>query len=193
MEALKPLLMGLFEKRRAFKFIIYVQDYSETDPKTREGMDLTRVTTRDLIAKYGLDDNTVDFIGHALALHRDDCYLNEPALDIVKRMKLEFNEEGKVIGVTSEGETAKCKKVVCDPSYLPNKVRNVGKVARAIAIMSHPIPNTNESHSMQVLDFSVDLSAAEEGIAKLHVVLELIIVLCSKCTELLKLPYPWRW
>ncbi|KAM1116682.1 hypothetical protein TB2_007055 [Malus domestica] len=160
MEALKPLLMRLFEKRRAFKFIIYVQNYSETDPKTHERMDLTRVTTRDLIAKYGLDDNTVDFIGHALALHRDDCYLNEPALDIVKRMKLEFNEEGKVIGVTSEGETAKCKKVVCDPSYLPNKVRNVGKVARAIAIMSHPIPNTNESHSMQVLDFSVDLSAA---------------------------------
>lgn len=26
------------------------------------------------------------------------------------------------MGVTSEGETAKAKKVVCDPSYLPNKV-----------------------------------------------------------------------
>ncbi|GER34202.1 Rab GDP dissociation inhibitor [Striga asiatica] len=149
--------------------------------------------------KYGLDDNTVDFIGHALALHRDDRYLNEPALDTVKRMKLyaeslarfaggspyiyplyglgelpqafarlsavyggtymlnkpdckvEFGDEGKVCGVTSEGETAKCKKVVCDPSYLPNKVRKVGKVARAIAIMSHPIPNTNDSHSAQVI------------------------------------------
>jgi hypothetical protein len=30
----------------------------------------------------------VDFIGHALALHRDDRYLNEPALDTVKRMKV---------------------------------------------------------------------------------------------------------
>lgn len=38
--------------------------------------------------KYGLDDNTVDFIGHALALHRDDRYLDEPALDTVKRMKV---------------------------------------------------------------------------------------------------------
>ncbi|KAM2452486.1 hypothetical protein TB1_009307 [Malus domestica] len=28
-------------------------------------------------------------------------------------------------------------------------VMKVGKVARAIAIMSHPIPNTNESHSVQ--------------------------------------------
>lgn len=36
--------------------------------------------------------------------------------------QVEFDENGKVIGVTSEGETAKCKKVVCDPSYLPDKV-----------------------------------------------------------------------
>ena len=38
--------------------------------------------------KYGLDDNTIDFIGHALALHSDDRYLAEPALDTVKRMKV---------------------------------------------------------------------------------------------------------
>ncbi|GFY82824.1 RAB GDP dissociation inhibitor 2 [Actinidia rufa] len=199
MEALKSPLMGIFEKRRARKFFIYVQDYNESDPKTHEGMDLSRVTTRELIAKYGLDDNTVDFIGHSLALHRDDRYLDEPAFDTVKRMKLyaeslarfqggspyiyplyglgelpqafarlsavyggtymlnkpeckvEFNEEGKAIGVTSEGETARCKKVVCDPSYLPNKVRKVGRVARAIAIMNHPIPNTIDSHSVQVI------------------------------------------
>lgn len=36
--------------------------------------------------------------------------------------KVEFDGDGKAIGVTSEGETAKCKKVVCDPSYLPDKV-----------------------------------------------------------------------
>ncbi|KAK3444352.1 hypothetical protein EUGRSUZ_A00408 [Eucalyptus grandis] len=172
MEALQTPLMGMFQKRRARKFFIYVQDYDENDPKTHEGMDLTLLTTRELIAKYGLDDNTIDFIGHAMALHRDDRYLNEPALDTVKRMKafarlsavyggtymlnkpeckVEFNDEGQVIGVTSEGETAKCKKVVCDPSYLPNKVRKIGKVARAISIMGHPIPNTNDSHSVQVI------------------------------------------
>ncbi|XP_024032704.1 guanosine nucleotide diphosphate dissociation inhibitor 2-like, partial [Morus notabilis] len=79
------------------------------------------------------------------AVYGGTCMLNKP------ECKVEFNEEGKVIGVTSEGETARCKKVVCDPSYLPNKVRKVGKVARAIAIMSHPIPNTNDSHSVQVI------------------------------------------
>ncbi|XP_062100337.1 guanosine nucleotide diphosphate dissociation inhibitor At5g09550-like [Humulus lupulus] len=198
-EALKSPLMGLFEKRRARKFFIYVQDYEDSDPKSHEGLDLNKVTARDLISKYGLDDNTVDFIGHALALHRNDTYLDEPALDFVKRVKLyaeslarfqggspyiyphyglgelpqgfarlsavyggtymlgkpeckvEFDENGKAYGVTSEGETAKCKKVVCDPSYLSDKVKKVGKVARAICIMSHPIPHTNDSHSAQVI------------------------------------------
>lgn len=198
-EALKSPLMGLFEKRRARKFFIYVQDYEDSDPKSHEGLDLNKVTARDLISKYGLDDNTVDFIGHALALYRDDAYLDEPALDFVKRVKLyaeslarfqggspyiyphyglgelpqgfarlsavyggtymlgkpeckvEFDENGRAFGVTSEGETARCKKVVCDPSYLPAKVKKVGKVARAICIMSQPIPHTNDSHSAQVI------------------------------------------
>ncbi|GFS35075.1 GDP dissociation inhibitor family protein [Actinidia rufa] len=198
-EALKSPLMGLFEKRRARKFFIYVQDYEENDPKSHEGLDLIKVTAREVISKYGLDDDTVDFIGHALALHKDDSYLDQPAMDFVKRVKLyaeslarfqggspyiyplyglgelpqafarlsavyggtymlskpeckvEFDSDGKAFGVTSEGETAKCKKVVCDPSYLPNKVKKVGKVARAICIMSHPIPNTHDAHSVQII------------------------------------------
>nr|GEW20133.1 guanosine nucleotide diphosphate dissociation inhibitor 2 [Tanacetum cinerariifolium] len=46
--------------------------------------------------------------------------LNKPECNVV------FDEEGKVCGVTSEGETAKCKKVVCDPSYVSNKPLHVG-------------------------------------------------------------------
>ncbi|KAE8009286.1 hypothetical protein FH972_005733 [Carpinus fangiana] len=169
-EALKSSLMGLFEKRRARKFFIFVQDYEDNDPKSHEGLDLNKVTARELITKYGLEDDTIDIIGHALALQIDDSYLDQPAMDFVKRMKLyaeslarfqgnspyiyplyglgelpqafarlsavyggtymlnkpeckvEFDNNGKAIGVTSEGETAKCKKVVCDPSYLPDKV-----------------------------------------------------------------------
>lgn len=198
-EALKSPLMGLFEKRRARKFFIFVQDFDENNPKTHHGMDLTTTTARQLISKYELEDDTIDFIGHALALHFSDDYLDKPAMSFVKRMKLyaeslarfqsgspyiypmyglgelpqafarlsavyggtymlnkpdckvEFDESGAAVGVTSEGETAKCKKVVCDPSYLPDKVEKVGKVARAVAIMSHPIPNTHDSHSAQVI------------------------------------------
>ena len=159
MEALKSPLMGIFEKRRARKFFIYVQAYNENDPKTHEGMDLTRVTTREFIAyvislktlalsmyqksfevqcwewslqfvycvknfssylvcepestfsvkecgltwilpidrKFGLDDNTMDFIGHAMALYRDDHYLDEPALDTVKRVKVRTYFEALVV------------------------------------------------------------------------------------------------
>ncbi|THG00730.1 hypothetical protein TEA_003962 [Camellia sinensis var. sinensis] len=49
-EALKSPLMGLFEKRRARKFFIYVQDYEENDPKSHEGLDLNKVTAKDIIS-----------------------------------------------------------------------------------------------------------------------------------------------
>lgn len=49
-EALKSPLMGLFEKRRARKFFLYVQDFEENDPKTHEDMDLTKVTAKELIS-----------------------------------------------------------------------------------------------------------------------------------------------
>jgi Rab GDP dissociation inhibitor len=39
-------------------------------------------------SKYGLEDDTVDFIGHALALHLDDSYLDKPAKDFVDRVKV---------------------------------------------------------------------------------------------------------
>ena len=37
-------------------------------------------------------------------------------------------EEGKVVGVKSAGETAKCRMVICDPSYAPDKCKKVGQV-----------------------------------------------------------------
>ena len=49
-EALKSPLMGLFEKRRARKFFIYVQDYDDNDPKSSEGMDLHKVPAKDVIS-----------------------------------------------------------------------------------------------------------------------------------------------
>lgn len=38
--------------------------------------------------KFGLDTNTADFTGHALALHRDDTYKAEPCLPTLKRVRL---------------------------------------------------------------------------------------------------------
>ncbi len=37
-------------------------------------------------------------------------------------------EDGKVVGVKSEGEVARCDCVIGDPSYFPDKVKKVGEV-----------------------------------------------------------------
>ena len=37
-------------------------------------------------------------------------------------------EDGKVVGVKSQGETARCDCVIGDPSYFPDKVKKTGQV-----------------------------------------------------------------
>ncbi|KAL6041147.1 Rab GDP dissociation inhibitor alpha [Balamuthia mandrillaris] len=196
-EALKSPLMGMFEKRRCKKFFVFCQEYDAEDSKTHQGMDLNTMKMADVFAKFGLNEDTVDFIGHALALHRDDEYLQQPARPTIEKIRLYVEslarytkspyiyplyglgelpqafarlsaiyggtymlnkpvdeivlEDGKVVGVKSEGEIAKCKFVIGDPSYFPNKVKEVGKVVRTICFLEHPLPNTNDSESCQII------------------------------------------
>ena len=43
---------------------------------------------------------------------------------------IQYNEVGAAVGVKDkEGAVAKCEQVVCDPSYVPEKCRLVGKVS----------------------------------------------------------------
>jgi Rab GDP dissociation inhibitor len=55
------------------------------------------------------------------------------------QLQVEFDMEGKACGVTSEGETAKCTKVVCDPSYLPNNYFYL-HISEAISLKCSYIP-----------------------------------------------------
>ena len=48
--------------------------------------------------------------------------LDKPIEDI------KYDESGQVCGVTSQGETAKTKMVISDPTYFPDKVKKVGQV-----------------------------------------------------------------
>jgi Rab GDP dissociation inhibitor len=66
-------------------------------------------------------------------------------------VKVDLDESGRAVGVSSEGETAKCKFVVGDASYFAGKTRVTSRVVRALCIMSHPIPNTDDSHSAQII------------------------------------------
>lgn len=65
--------------------------------------------------------------------------------------------DGKFVGVTSNGETVKAKQVIGDPSYFNDakdgKVRVVeeGKVVRAICLLKHPIPGTEDADSCQII------------------------------------------
>lgn len=197
-EALASDLMGMFEKRRFRNFLIYAQDFVQDDPKTWKDFDPINKTMQELYDKFGLDKNTQDFTGHALALYRDDDYLAEPAVKTINRIKLYsdslarygkspylypmyglgelpqgfarlsaiyggtymldkpideivYDGSGKVVGVRSGEEVAKCKQVYCDPTYVPDKVRIKGKVIRCICLLDHPVANTKDALSTQII------------------------------------------
>ena len=64
--------MGLFEKRRFRNCLVYIQDFNINDPKTWKDFDPKTDTAAKLFQKYGLEMNTQDFTGHALALYRNE-------------------------------------------------------------------------------------------------------------------------
>lgn len=94
-EALKSSLMGLWEKKRCRNFYIYVQEVDYNDPKTWGGIDINVQPMRDAFKKFKLEDNTIDFLGHAVALHRDDSYLDKPAVETLKKIQLYVESLGK--------------------------------------------------------------------------------------------------
>lgn len=67
-----PALMGLFEKRRFTKFFSFFQNFNIEDPKTWNGLDPKQTTVKEMFTKYGLDENTQDLAGHAIALYRSE-------------------------------------------------------------------------------------------------------------------------
>ncbi|MGH0131006.1 UNVERIFIED_CONTAM: hypothetical protein FKN15_008690 [Acipenser sinensis] len=87
-EALASSLMGLFEKRRFRKFLVYVANFDANDPRTLEGVDPHKSTMRDVYKKFDLGQDVIDFTGHALALYRTDDYLDQPCLESINRIKL---------------------------------------------------------------------------------------------------------
>mmetsp|Transcript_33532 Transcript_33532/g.94333 ORF Transcript_33532/g.94333 Transcript_33532/m.94333 type:complete len:445 (+) Transcript_33532:104-1438(+) len=197
-EALNSGLMGFFEKRSCKNFLVFCQEFDEGNPKTHSQFDLKKDTMRKVFKYYSLGADTIDFIGHSIALHTDDSYLDELALPTINRIRLYmdsllrygkspyiyplyglgelpqgfarlaaiyggtymlnkpvdeivYGDDGSFVGVKSEGEIAKAKFVVGDPSYFPDKVKKVGQVVRCICIVDHPIANTKNAESTQII------------------------------------------
>jgi len=179
-DGLKSPLMGILEKPRFINFAQFIMNWEDDKPATQQGLDPKRHTMAQVYSKFGLQEGTIDFIGHAVALHINDEYLNKvmqygsspfiypiyglgglpegfSRLSAINRGVYMLNkpvdgfvydETGKVCGVKSHAEdgtpeVARCKMVICDPSYVGDvKTKVVGKVVRSICILGAPIPHT---------------------------------------------------
>jgi Rab GDP dissociation inhibitor len=87
--------MGMFEKRRAAKFMSFANGWDETDKKTWGKYDVNTMTMAAMMKAFDLEDNTIDFIGHAVALHTDDTFLNRPAIDSMRKIKVYLDSFGR--------------------------------------------------------------------------------------------------
>ena len=101
---------------------------------------------------YGLGELPQSFA--RLSAIYGGTYMLDKAID-----EIVTDADGKFIGVRSGNETVKAKQVVGDPSYFgagkqtEGKVRvaEEGKVIRAICILKHPIPGTEDADSAQII------------------------------------------
>ena len=93
-EAMKSSLMGMLEKNRFRKFMTFIQDYDAKDPKTQNGL-LPDAKFSEFFKKYGLEPNTIDFVGHAVALYTNDDYLEKKAIVTIDKMQLYMNSFGR--------------------------------------------------------------------------------------------------
>jgi len=50
---------------------------------------------KELFEKYQLEENTIDFLGHAIALQNSETYLYEPAVNTIEKMKLYLESQGR--------------------------------------------------------------------------------------------------
>lgn len=197
-EALSSSLMGMFEKRRFRNFLVFVQSFDFNDRATWKDVDPKVTTSAELYTKFGLNADTREFTGHALALFDNDDYLNKSCKYLIERVRLYSeslarygkspylyplyglgelpqafarlsaiyggtymldkpvdevlkDESGKVTGIRSGEEKAYCSQIYCDPSYASDKVEKVGQVVRCICLLNHPIPNTKDSLSTQII------------------------------------------
>ena len=75
-EALKTKLIGFFDMKRLRDFYIYLDKVVEDNPMTWGDLDLKNQPMKDVYKKYKISEQAQDFLGHALALHRDDTYMD---------------------------------------------------------------------------------------------------------------------
>ncbi|KAJ3110120.1 Rab GDP dissociation inhibitor alpha [Physocladia obscura] len=79
------------------------------------------------------------------AIHGGTYMLSKPVDEII------YDVSGKFTGVKSGSEVAKANLVIGDASYFSTKVTKVGQVVRVICLLNHPIPETGDADSVQIV------------------------------------------
>ena len=74
-EAIRSNLMGLFQKKKCRNFYLYMDRVNLEDQATWDNKNLNTMTMGQVYESFGLDQQTIDFLGHAVALHIEDGYL----------------------------------------------------------------------------------------------------------------------
>mmetsp|Transcript_119284 Transcript_119284/g.345012 ORF Transcript_119284/g.345012 Transcript_119284/m.345012 type:complete len:461 (+) Transcript_119284:90-1472(+) len=209
-DGLKSPLMGMLEKPRFINFAKFIMDWEDSKPETQQGINPRGHTMKQVYDKFGLQETTIDFIGHAVALQINDDYLNKACGPTINKCKLYLNsvmtyggspfiypiyglgglpegfsrlsaihrgtymlnkpvdgfvydDQGKVCGVKSHDENgkeevAKCKMVICDPSYAGDAKSQVqGRIIRSICILTEPLPNTKNKEGGPALSCQIIL------------------------------------
>lgn len=77
-------LMGMFDKRRFKKLLLFALNFEERNPRTHQDMDPRRTTTRDLFHHFDLGPEVMEFTAHAIALHSSDRSVKTCRCELVK-------------------------------------------------------------------------------------------------------------
>ncbi|KAL2153116.1 hypothetical protein VTH82DRAFT_4271 [Thermothelomyces myriococcoides] len=100
---------------------------------------------------YGLGELPQGF-ARLSAIYGGTYMLNTGVDEIVYEGEKAVGIKATMRGIEPEMKfETKAKIIIGDPSYFPGKVRVVGHVLRAICILKHPIPSTNDSDSCQII------------------------------------------
>lgn len=94
---------------------------------------------------YGLGELPQGF-ARLSAIYGGTYMLDTPIEEVL------YDEEKKFAGVKTKEGTAKAPIVIADPTYFPERVQKTGaRVIRAMCILDHPVPNTNNLDSVQIV------------------------------------------
>ena len=81
-------LMGMFEKNRCKKFYNFVRNYNGNNSNGEINVNLP---FNDVVQQFGLELNTIDFIGHAVALYSNNSFYHDKTKSVIKKINFYLN------------------------------------------------------------------------------------------------------